>query len=173
MIKNPTYTQLPIDTQKMIKQKYMEGYSVLSLAEENKLIRQSLAWYIRNHNWSEERRLLRADLFQQFSDTKRAAFTGIYLDGTTLLRKAVSDAVKEYDNGDLSIKEKLVLAEQIIKLIKELDKIQRLDDGQPTEIKEDRPFSIEAVSKKLHMDPFYKQEIEDAEIKEGSKTNDK
>lgn len=171
MSKKPTYTKLPLEVQKEIKDKYLEGYSCLSLAKEYNLVPQSLAWYVKNHQWDEQRRLQRAELFQNFSDTKKAAFTGIYMDGTNLLKKAVSDAIRDYnENDDLSIRDRLELAEKMAKVISSLDKIQRLDDGSPTEIREDKPFSIKEVQAKLKKDPFYK-EIENAEFKEIDETS--
>jgi hypothetical protein len=165
---NPTYTKLPIDIQKQIKAKYMEGFNPSQLASEYKLVRQSLEWYIKKHSWVEEKRLMRAELFQQFSDTKKAAFTGIYLDGTNLLRKAIQDAVVDYNkkSNKMTVKERLALAKQLSEVIKELDKIQRLDEGQPTEIKEERPFSIKHVKDQLNKDPFYIAETKDAEFEE-------
>ena len=168
MNKQLTLTKLPEEVQAEIKQKYLEGFSALQLAAEHNLVRQSLSWYIRKHNWDEERRLMRADIFQRFSDNKKAAFTSIYLDGTALLKRAVSDAASEYDQGNLSIKDKLILAKQVSEVIKELDKIQRLDDGMPTEIREERPFSVEALKGKLKKDPFYEETIDEVEFKEVS-----
>lgn len=161
----PTFTKLSKEKQEQIKQKYMEGYSGTQLAKEYNLVPQSLNWYINHHKWNEERRLARAELFQAFSDTKKAAFTGIYMDGTTLLKKAVQDALKEYDRVE-TIKERLSIAKEISQVIKELDKIQRLDDGAPTEIKEERPFSITELKKELNKDPFYTEEIDNVSFKE-------
>jgi hypothetical protein len=163
--KNPTYTQLSPEVKQEIKTKYMEGFSTSHLASEYSLVRQSLGHYVKKHQWKEQRALQRAELFAQFSDTKKAAFTGIYMNGVQLLQTAIQDAMKEYEAKDLDIKDKLKLAKSISEVIKELDKIVRLDEGQPTEIREDRPFSIEEVKIKLNKDPFY-QEITDADFKE-------
>jgi hypothetical protein len=163
MRRKPTYTKLSQEKQIEIKQKFMEGHSLRSLALENDLLPQSLSSYSRKHGWNEERRLMRAELFQAFSDSKKAAFTGIYMDGTALLRKAVADALKEYEKVN-DLNERLKIAKEISQVIKELDKIQRLDDGTPTEIKEERPFSIIELREKVSADPFF-EEIEDAPYK--------
>ena len=164
--KNPTFTQLAPEVQAEIKQKFMEGYSTIQLANDYNLVRQSLDWLVGNRNWREQRRLMRAELFQNFSDTKRSAFTGIYLDGTTLLRNAIRDSLKEYEQGNLTIKEKLEMAKKISEVIKELDKIQRLDEGKPTDIIEEKPFAVEDLQRRMRNDPFYQEEIESADFKE-------
>ena len=160
------FTSLPGEEQITLKQKYMEGYSINQLAKEFGLISQSLGYYVRSHGWDEERRLRRAELFRQFSDTKKAAFTEIYMDGTALLRSAIEDAKREYLKGKLSIKEKLSLAKQISDVISQLDKIQRLDAGSPTDIKEERPFVVKDIEARLRVDPFYQEPPKEVEYAE-------
>ena len=159
------FQSLPVDIQKKIKDMYMEGYSISQLAKECGITRQALGYHIRTRNWAEERRLQRAELFQQFSDTKKAAFTGIYLSGTELLRKAVEDAKREYEEGNLSLKERLALAKAISDIITQLDKIQRLDAGSPTDIKEEKPFVAEDIQKRLLIDPFFRPQEAQGEKK--------
>ena len=163
--KQPTLTQLPIETQREIKKRYMEGYSGTELANTYNLIPQSLNWYIREHNWKEERRLARAELFQAFSDTKKAAFTSIYMNSTSFLKKAIDDAIEDYKSKDLSASERLKIAKMVSEIITSLDKIQRLDDGTPTEIREDKVFEPIELKKLLDADPF-QEDIPDANYKE-------
>lgn len=163
--KKPTFSQLSTSIQQEIKDKYMEGYSSTYISTEYDLIRQSVEYVIRQKGWKEQRRLMRAELFQQFSDTKKSAFTSIYLDSTELLRIAIKDVLKEIKKDDMSVDAKLKMARDVSGVIRELDKIQRLDDGMPTEIREERPFAITDLQKRLREDPFYK-EIEDAEFNE-------
>lgn len=163
--KPSSYTQLPISVQREIKSKYMDGYGGTELAKEHNLIPQSLNWYIRKHNWKEERRLARAELFQAFSDTKKAAFTSIYMNSTSFLKRAIDDAIKDYESKDLSPSERLKIAKMISEIISSLDKIQRLDDGKPTEIKEEKAFEPLDLKKLLEADPF-QEEIPDAIFKE-------
>jgi hypothetical protein len=159
--KPKTFTELTKKKQSEIKAKYCEGLTVLSIAEEYGLKRQSLSWYAKKHGWDEEKRLRRAELFQAFSDDKKAIFTSVYMKGSALLKRIMDDSIQEYNhNPRMPVQERMKLARAVSEVVEKLDKINRLDDGMPTEIKEERPFSVVEIKQKLKKDPFEIEEIE-------------
>lgn len=170
--RKPTYTKLPIEKQTEIKNKFLEGYNLSALAKEYDLTPQALGYYAKAHNWSEQRRLMRAELFQSFSDTKRAAFTNIYMDSVTFLRTTLRDVIDEYEKGNMRIKDKLDMADKIAAMVSKLDRIQRLDAGTPTEITEEKPFNVKELTKQLKRDPFYQETIDEAPFKEIDRSDD-
>ena len=85
--------------------------------------------------------------------------------GSALLKRIMDDSIQEYNhNPRMPVQERMKLARAVSEVVEKLDKINRLDDGMPTEIKEERPFTVKEIKEKLLTDPF--EEIEEAEYKE-------
>jgi len=157
--KEKTYTDLTKENQERLKQAYLEGESVKSLAESYGLKRTSLSYHA-NKYWKEELKLLRSELFESFSSSKRANFIKMSNSAIKVMSKALEElAIREHPPTIREAKDATLILES-------LDKITRLDDGNPTDIIAEKPISIIELQKKLQQDPFYEEEIEEVEFKE-------
>ena len=158
-------SSLPKKKLNAIKEEYMQGASLTLLAEKHGVARTSLSYHA-NTYWKKELELRRAELFEQFSNSKKQNFIQMSDSAIKVMTKALRElAEREYPPTIREAKDATVILES-------LDKITRLDEGNPTEIVAEKPVSIKDITAKLKLDPFYTEgEIEDADFKEITKSS--
>ena len=111
---------------------------------------QQLQYHATRH-WTPIRESMRAETFSEFMDTKRESFVKMSKTSMHIIKSALEDLSKR------DVPPTMREAQMAVNVLTELDKITRLDDGNPTEITAEKPVSIEAVKQKLALNPFAEQ----------------
>lgn len=144
------FTDLSEEEQEKMKQKYLNYIPVSKIAREHGVSRTTLQYHATTH-WNPVRESMRAETFGEFMDTKRESFVKMSKTSMSIIKSAL----EELSNRDVppTMRE----AQMAVNVLVELDKITRLDDGAPTEITAEKPLSLEAVKKKIALDPFSKE----------------
>jgi len=160
------FSELPEDKQEEVKQRYLQGDSITSLAQIYGVARTSLSYHA-NRNWKKELELQRAELFSHFSNSKKSNFIKMSESAIRVMTRALEDM------ADRPMPPSIREAKDAAVILESLDKITRLDDGNPTDIIAEKPISISEIKKKLALDPFYDEgedieEIEFKEVEDGS-----
>ena len=157
------YSELKPEEQELMKQKFLNYIPISKIAREHGVARTSLQYHATNH-WTPVRESMRAETFTEFMDTKRESFVKMSKTSMSIIKSALQDLATR--DVPPSMRE----AQMAVNVLVELDKITRLDDGNPTEITAEKPVSIESVKKKLALNPFEKEveevafmEVEDEE----------
>lgn len=159
------FLDLPKEKQNEVKDKYLAGESLTSLAKEYGIARTSLSYHA-NKNWKVELELQRAELFSHFSKAKKANFIKMSESAIKVMTRALEDM------ADRDIPPSIREAKDAAVILESLDKITRLDDGSPTEIVAEKPISITELKAKLLLDPFSEgEEIEEIDYKEVEKSD--
>ena len=160
MKKNKSFTDLPATTQHKIRSEYLSYTPVSKIAEKYDIPRTSLDYHVKS-KWFVEREMLRSELFASFAAGKQTEFIELSSSSLSILKKGLEFLEQRTDPP--SVKE---LA-QVSKIFESLDKIMRLEAGDPTSITAEKPMSIKEIRDKLNMvDPFATGEIEDVSFKE-------
>lgn len=155
-----TYSSLTLSDKKEFKRRYLEGESINSLSEEFRVKRTSAQYYA-NKEWKQEKALMRAELFQQFSDDKKENFIKMSNASIIIMTRALQELAKR-DNPPT-----IAEAKRATEILESLDKISRLDENKPTEITEERPITTVELKDKLSLDPF-SGVVKEVEFKEVS-----
>lgn len=140
------------------KKQYMDNRSISDIARELDVPRTTLQNYV-NASWRSERVLKENQLTAELADAKRSSinkiFSSSYKGLVTWVNRVTSSGYELRPHE----------AKTLLTIIESLDKITRLDDGNPTDIiSETKPISIIEVRKQImKADPF---QIEDAAYKE-------
>lgn len=140
------------------KSMYMEFKSMRQIADKLGINYSTLKYHKQEHKWEEERNLIRKDILRDLADNKKAVLVSL----TSNSLDCVDRAVKDLKNRPKppSIQE----ARMLTNIITEIDRIIRLDDGEPTDIiSEHKPVTVIELREKLKKDPFF---IEDASFRE-------
>lgn len=153
------FTDLPEDKQDKIKQEYLEGSSVSSLAAKYGVPRTSISYHA-NKKWKKELELARAELFSHFSSSKKANFIKMSESAMKVMARSLEEL------ADRPMPPTIREAKDAAVIMESLDKITRLDDGNPTDIIAEKPISIKEIKQKLALDPFYEEDIDEADFKE-------
>lgn len=138
------------------KELYMEYIPVVEIARRLKLGRSSLQYYV-NKTWRAEREIFSTSLLSEIADNKRAQITQVAATSIDLIIKAL---------GDLGKKDTLTAfdANTLCNVYEKLDKILKLDAGNPTDIiANQKPATIIEIRKRLAADPL-SIGMEDAQI---------
>ena len=142
------------------KARYMEYQSVASIAEEFNLARTTLQYHVKK-SWETERELLKAELFSQFTKTKRAKSIEMSEASIRIISKSLQALASRAEAP--TTRE----AKDATVILEALDKITRLDDGRPTDIIEEKVMDMNEIHSIATMVPFKKmEEIEDASFEE-------
>jgi len=151
------FTDFSDDEKEVMKQKYLNYVPVSKIAREHGVSRTTLQYHATTH-WVPVRESMRAETFGEFMDTKRESFVKMSKTSMSIIKAAL----EELSNRDVppTMRE----AQMAVNVLVELDKITRLDDGAPTEITAEKPLSIEAVKKKIRLDPFSAEAVEFKEV---------
>jgi len=102
-------------------------------------------------NWIEERRQFEKELVESYIGTKKTVLPTILNCGLDLILNSFRDRLS--DGNPLSLNEARIVSG----VITDLDKIIRLDAGDPTEISEVKrtiPTTMEELKKAIRRDPF-------------------
>ena len=110
------------------------------------------------NKWEEERNLIRKEILRDLADNKRAILVNLTSNSLDCVDRAIED-LKKRDKPPTIHEARL-----LTNIISEIDRIIRLDDGEPTDIiSEHKPSTVIELKAKLKKDPFY---IEDASFRE-------
>lgn len=161
-----TFSSLTLSDKKEFKRRYLEGESVNSLAEEFRVKRTSAQYYA-NKEWKQEKALMRAELFQKFSEDKKENFIKMSNASIIIMTRALQELAKR--DQPPSIAE----AKRATEILESLDKISRLDENKPTEITEERPITTVELKERLSIDPFsgVTEEVDYKELPDAKETN--
>lgn len=160
MKKNKSFTDLPATTQQCIRADFLSYMPVSKIAEKYDLPRTSLDYHVRKH-WLEEREMLRSELFASYAAGKQTEFVGLSGSSLTILKKGLEFLADRTEPP--SVKE----MGQVAKIFETLDKIMKLDAGDPTSITAEKPMNIKEIKAALKSaDPFAQEEAEVVEYKE-------
>jgi hypothetical protein len=125
---------------------------VSKIAEKYDLPRTSLDYHVKQ-KWHVEREMLRSELFANYAAGKQTEFVGISTSSLTILERGL-DFLKNRSEPP-SVKEMT----QVAKIFETLDKIMKLDAGDPTSITAEKPLSIKEIKAQLiNADPFNQEE---------------
>ena len=134
---------------------YLKYTPINAIVDSCKIARGTLMYHI--PKWREERELLKSEIMDALSDSKRELMSSIAKNGLEVLAKSMQSLAET--GRSLTPKEMMGIAN----IVDSLDKITKLDDGNPTDIiAEIKPASAIEIRKLLSRDPFL--EIEDVEI---------
>ena len=111
------------------------------------------------NKWEEERNLVRKEILRDLADNKRGDFlVNLTSNSLDCVDRAIED-LKKRDKPPTIHEARL-----LTNIVSEIDRIIRLDDGEPTDIiSEHKPSTVIELKAKLKKDPFY---IEDASFRE-------
>jgi len=110
------------------------------------------------NKWEEERNLIRKEILRDLADNKRAILVNLTSNSLDCVDRAIED-LKKRDKPPTIHEARL-----LTNIISEIDRIIRLDDGEPTDIiSTNKPSTVIELKAKLKKDPFY---IEDASFRE-------
>lgn len=100
--------------------------------------------------WKKDRNLMKNELLRELTENKKTVLTSLVGNSLECVDRAIAD-LKNRKNPP-SIKE----ARMLTHIVSEIDKILRLDEGEPTDIiAEHKPATIIELREKLKRDPFY------------------
>ena len=110
------------------------------------------------NKWEEERNMVRKEILKDLADNKRAILVNLTSNSLDCVDRAIED-LKKRDKPPTIHEARL-----LTNIISEIDRIIRLDDGEPTDIiSTNKPSTVIELKAKLKKDPFY---IEDASFRE-------
>jgi len=110
------------------------------------------------NKWEEERNMIRKEILRDLADNKRAILVSLTSNSLDCVDRAIED-LKKRDKPPTIHEARL-----LTNIVSEIDRIIRLDDGEPTDIiSEHKPSTVIELKAKLKNDPFY---IEDASFRE-------
>ena len=158
--KNKSFTDLPATIQQSIREDYLSYMPVSQIAEKYGIPRTSLDYHVKS-KWFTEREMLRSELFANFAAGKQTEFVNLSTNSLKILERGLGYLAQRSEPP--TVKEMA----QISKIFESLDKIMRLDAGDPTSITAEKPLSIKEIKAQLSAaDPFNEENIEDANFKE-------
>jgi hypothetical protein len=135
------------------------NYTPLKEIEEKTGVTVRSVKHYANRYWKEERETRKSDIIEALTESKKGLMFEITKNGLEVLNRAMSDLLK----GDRPLTPREMTG--IANIINDLDKIHKLDEGNPTDIVADiKPASIVEIKKLIESDPF--MEIEDASFEE-------
>lgn len=160
-----SWSDLTKKQQEFAKEKYMEYQSIASIAKELDVPRTTIQYHA-NKYWDVEREMMKAELFQQFSSTKKQHFIEMSQKAMHIISKSLSHLAAR-DNPPTPRE-----AKDATTILEALDKITRLDDGKPTEITEEKVMELKDIEAIAELVPFKtKGEIVYKEDEEDEKSN--
>ena len=146
---------------KQAKQLYMNHVPVAEIARRFDVARQSINRYVLGDGgWKEERDLMSAELVQNLAESRRPDFAKMTGSTITVLKRALQDLAHRDEPPTI------LEAKGAAQILETLDKITRLDEGNPTDIiHSEKPVTVVELRKRLSKDPFA-EELEEADYAE-------
>ena len=145
--KTRTVTELSESEMLEFKRMYMEYVPVTEISRHFNINRSTVSWYVNKH-YVAEREMMRAELFRKFTDTKRTNFIKMSQSSIEIITRALQELAQR------NVPPTVVEAQRATQILEALDKITRLDEGNPTEIVAEKPLSAREIKEKLLLDPF-------------------
>tara|TARA_R100001594_G_scaffold98018_1_gene132387 strand:- start:313 stop:831 length:519 start_codon:yes stop_codon:yes gene_type:complete len=146
------------------KSLFMTFMPVIEIAKQLNIPYKTLVYH--SNKWKEERGLLRNEILRELSENKKAILTSLVGNSLECVDRAILDLRNRGRPPTISE------ARMLTNIIAEVDKILRLDDGNPTDIiAEQKPSTIIELRDKLKRDPFYIEETAYKEIPHEKTTN--
>lgn len=145
-----TWTKLSSEDKEKAKQLFMEHESIAFIAETFNVPRTSIQYHAtqKSNCWEVEREMMKAELFQKFSSTKRGAFIKMSDKAIKIITRSLGNlAEREHPPTTREAKDAVVILES-------LDKITRLDDGTPTEITGEKVMEMKDIEAIATLIPF-------------------
>lgn len=143
------------------KQMFMDFKPLKEIAKTLGIKYRTLVYH--KNKWEEERNLVRKEILRDLADNKRAILVNLTSNSLDCVDRAIED-LKKRDKPPTIHEARL-----LTNIISEIDRIIRLDDGEPTDIiSEHKPSTVIELRAKLKKDPFY---IEDASFREMTDEN--
>ena len=141
---------------KAAKAMFMDFKPLKEIAKVLNIKYRTLVYH--KNKWEEERNLIRKEILRDLADNKRAILVNLTSNSLDCVDRAIED-LKKRDKPPTIHEARL-----LTNIISEIDRIIRLDDGEPTDIiSEHKPSTVIELKAKLKKDPFY---IEDASFRE-------
>lgn len=138
------------------KKMFMDFKPLKEIAKALNIKYRTLVYH--KNKWEEERNLIRKEILRDLADNKRAILVNLTSNSLDCVDRAIED-LKKRDKPPTIHEARL-----LTNIISEIDRIIRLDDGEPTDIiSEHKPSTVIELKAKLKKDPFY---IEDASFRE-------
>ena len=138
------------------KKMFMDFKPLKEIAKVLNIKYRTLVYH--KNKWEEERNLIRKEILRDLADNKRAILVNLTSNSLDCVDRAIED-LKKRDKPPTIHEARL-----LTNIISEIDRIIRLDDGEPTDIiSEHKPSTVIELKAKLKKDPFY---IEDASFRE-------
>ena len=138
------------------KSMFMDFKPLKEIAKTLNIKYRTLVYH--KNKWEEERNLVRKEILRDLADNKRTILVNLTSNSLDCVDRAIED-LKKRDKPPTIHEARL-----LTNIISEIDRIIRLDDGEPTDIiSEHKPSTVIELKAKLKKDPFY---IEDAVFRE-------
>lgn len=144
---------------KKAKKLYLDHHSISEVSRETGIARSTITHHVKKDNgWEYERDLARAELINKIKSAKRSDFAQMTGSVITVLKRSLQ-TLAERDDAPTVQEAKGAAA-----ILEILDKITRLDEGDPTEIiHSEKPVTVVELKSKLKLDPFA-DEIKEVEF---------
>ena len=147
---------------KKAKKLYMEYESISEAARATGISRSTLTYHVKKEDgWEYERNLARVELIENMKSAKKADFAKMTGSTITVLKRALHTLAQRDEPPTVNE------AKGAASILEILDKITRLDEGEPTDIiHSEKPVTVVELKSKLKLDPFADdiQEIEYDEV---------
>ena len=138
------------------KELFMAFKAMKDISERCSIPYRTLLYH--SKKWEEERDMLRKVILKDLAENKKALLVSLTGNSLDCIDRAIR-TLKERSKPP-TIQE----ARNLTNIVAEIDRILRLDDGEPTDIiSQHKPATIIELKQKLKADPFY---IEDADFRE-------
>lgn len=141
------------------KEKYMSYQSISSISKYLNIPRTTVQYHA-NRYWDAERELLRAELYNQFTKTKKALFVDMSENAMQIVSKSMKHLASRQTPP--TTRE----AKDATAILESLDKITRLDEGKPTEITEEKVMELSEIKDIANLIPFKKKVVNKEESDE-------
>ena len=128
------------------KKMYMEYETISEISRQTNITRQTITHHAKK--WKAEREIMRADLLDRVISAKSADFANMTIAAINVMTRALTDLATREQAP--SINE----AKRATEILEVLDKITRLDHGEPTEITAEKPIKRADIEAKFRLDPF-------------------
>jgi len=138
------------------KEMFMAFKAMKDIAEQCSIPYRTLLYH--SKKWEGERDLFRKVILKDLAENKKALLVSLTGNSLDCIDRAIQ-TLKERAKPP-TIQE----ARNLTNIVSEIDRILRLDEGEPTDIiSQHKPATVIELRQKLKADPFY---IEDADFRE-------
>jgi hypothetical protein len=138
------------------KEMFLSFKAIKDIAEYCSIPYRTLLYH--SKKWEGERYMLRKVILKDLAENKKAVLVSLTGNSLDCIDRAIR-TLKERSKPPTVME-----ARNLTTIVSEIDRILRLDDGEPTDIiSQHKPATIIELKQKLKADPFY---IEDAEYRE-------